>query len=124
MKLLPPKTKLVGRDQVADTHASQRGDKARKLARAARMLWLQLQAKTFGDPYDAEQATATLPVGGGCGAPCRNPLQWVRATEPQQGGGGWLDPLLPLMTREARLSPQPSESWPAPCSVSGKRKSS
>ena len=41
--LLPPKPRLVGRDHVADTHASPRGDKARKLARAARMRWLQLQ---------------------------------------------------------------------------------
>ena len=71
-KRLPPAPKLVGRDQVADIHATQRGDKARKLARAARMLRLQLQAKTLGDSCGEEHATAALPVGGGCGAPCRN----------------------------------------------------
>ena len=71
MKLLPSTPKFVGRGQVVDTHACQRGDNARKLARTTRALWLQLQAPDLNDAGGGDRAAVALPGGGGCGAPCR-----------------------------------------------------
>ena len=105
--LLPPKPRLVGRDHVADTHASPRGDKARKLARAARMLWLQLQKKSTETPAMRNKPPLPCPWEVAVAPPARPPLQRVRATEPQRGGSEWLDLPWHLMLRRAHLSPPP-----------------